>query len=223
MAGGGTGSRGSGAFRSSGGGVVDVSSIQFRTWSEVGDCLGTRNQANYRTYTTPGQDTILQSGLRFIRVPPPGHAGPWNPVEHAAHRLLMWRGLLGEIAFKIGIASDARDRYFNPEFGYVREDTWHFMDVVLEGRADDCRQLEIDLIRAFRGVPGCQNERPGGEGVNPTRTHMCTVYLVVAGAGLGVSLKAACLARRKRLQTSSPEEPAAKRLRMSSDRPATGG
>ena len=116
---------------------------------------------------------------------------------HVVRRLLAWRQLVGPIAFKIGIAADPVDRFRNAEFGYALEGLWHFMDVLLEGPADLCRDLEIRLIAAFGCVPGCYIDKPGGEGVNPTRKHVCSVYVVMANASSGVGLRNACLKRRR--------------------------
>ena len=118
-------------------------------------------------------------------------------MDHVIYRLDMWRRLLGPIVFKIGIAADIRHRYWNSEFGYHREGIWHFMDVVLEGRADICRDMEKSLIHAFRRIPGCYNERPGGEGVSPHCRHMCRVYLVVAEAASGIGLGTAHAQRQR--------------------------
>ena len=181
-------------------GVSEDGSIRFRSWAEVREHVA--NSAlpleKYRTWSVPGQDTVLIGGLRCITLPPPGHVGLWDPCDHAVARLLMWSELLGPIAFKVGIASDTRDRWHCPEHGYARDGCWRFMDVVLEGPANRCRHMEMALVSRCKGVPGCHNERPGGEGVNPTRTHMCRVYWVIAEAGLGISLATACAQRRKR-------------------------
>ena len=40
-------------------------------------------------------------------------------------------------------AMDPDHRFWNPEFGYETERTWHFMDVVWSGPANGSRQLEI--------------------------------------------------------------------------------
>ena len=189
-------------------GVSEDGSIRFRAWAEVREHVA--NSAlpleKYRTWSVPGQDTILIGGLRCITLPPPGHVGLWDPCDHAVARLLMWSELLGPIAFKVGIASDTRDRWHCPEIGYAREERWHFMDVVLEGPANRCRHMEMALVSRCKGVPGCYNVKPGGEGVNPTRTHMCRVYWVIAEAGLGLGLAAACDQRRKRARVYSVPE-----------------
>ena len=63
------------------------------------------------------------------------------------------------------------------------------MDVFWQGPANTCRQVEIYLISATRFVEGSCNEKPGGEGIRPDRTHECYVYLVLAGAGDGIALQ----------------------------------
>ena len=88
-----------------------------------------------------------------------------------------WFAAIGPIVFKVGIGADPDHRFWNPEFGYEAERTWHFMDVVWCGPANECRQLEIDvwcgpanecrqleiyLIYALRGLPGCRTLVQGG-------------------------------------------------------------
>ena len=205
-------SRGATESSSSGQAVVSPSSsvqVVFRNWQDVSEHMANSAvpPAAYQTWTLPGQDTIVLSGLKCITLSPPGHVGPWSPFDYAVGRLLAWKRLLGVITFKIGIASDTADRWHNSAHGYGAEGCWHFMDAVLEGPADRCRELEIALISACRGISGCQNERPGGEGINPTRTHMCRVYLVFAEAGLGVGLQAACQHRRQHAHTANRRHP----------------
>ena len=88
----------------------------------------------------------------------------------------------------------------NTDFGYIKEGIWHFMDVVLQGPANFCRDMECSLIASLQHIPGCQNECPGGEGVSPGRAHMCYVYLVVVGAAGGVSLAESCRRRRQEVR-----------------------
>jgi len=114
---------------------------------------------------------------------------------HALRRFFAWSELLGVMAFKIGIASDPQDRYENAEFGYQHESVWLCMDVVWKGPANQCRELEIRLIRSLQQLPGCYNQRPGGDGVAPHRDHTCFCYMVLAPAGLGRGLASANAAR----------------------------
>ena len=72
-----------------------------------------------------------------------------NPEMCGKQRLAAWLCLLGPAIFKVGIASDPEDRFFSDIFGYVLEERWHFMDVFWQGPANQCRQLEIDLIFAL--------------------------------------------------------------------------
>jgi hypothetical protein len=120
--------------------------------------------------------------------------GPF--FDHAVSRLMMWKRLFGVIVFKVGIAAEPTKRYHEPDFGYAKEGIWRFMDVVVSAPANFCRHLEIELISAFRAVPGCYNEKPGGEGVSKDRVHLCFVYLVVADAGHGHALHISCKRRR---------------------------
>lgn len=114
-----------------------------------------------------------------------------DPVAWGKQRLAAWLCLMGPAIFKVGIASDPCHRFFSCDIGYVLEERWHFMDVFWQGPANECRQVEIDIISATRCVEGSCNEKPGGDGVHPDRTHQCYVYLVLACAGHGISLKKA--------------------------------
>ena len=111
------------------------------------------------------------------------------PLCRGRRVLASWLEVLGPTIFKCGIAADPVDRYFNGETGYVKEERWHFMQVFWQGPADQCRQVEIDFIAETKNVEGCCNEKDGGDGVRPDRTHKCSVYLVLAAVGHGVSLK----------------------------------
>ena len=118
------------------------------------------------------------------------HPLTWQfPCERGMMLLAAWLDAMGPAIFKCGIAADPMDRYFNATHGYVLEDRWHFMHVFWQGPADRCRQVEIDFIAMTKGVEGCCNEKDGGDGVRADRTYECFVYLVLASAGHGISLK----------------------------------
>jgi hypothetical protein len=140
------------------------------------------------------------SSLGIVRTvePPKGNAVVWylppsapmfSNFEHCVRCLVTWMVKLGPLAFKIGIAADPIERWTNSAFGYLHDRQWHVMEVCWRGPANICRALEIDLIAATRGISGCYNDSPGGEGVRPDRTHTCFVYLVCAAAGTGMSLR----------------------------------
>ena len=101
-----------------------------------------------------------------------------------------WLRVLRIAAFKIGIAFDPVDRWWNDEFGYRTEQMWMFMHVMYAGPPQRCRLLEQDLVRSLRNVAGCYNERGGGEGVSATSSSAspCYCYVVFAPAGHGVSV-----------------------------------
>ena len=101
----------------------------------------------------PGQDDILWS-VTFGNLD--------RAYEHALRRFFAWQELLEVMIFKIGIASDPVDRYFNSEFGYAHESCrWLGMDVVWKGPAYDCRTLEMMLINALKPLPGCYDLMKG--------------------------------------------------------------
>jgi len=116
------------------------------------------------------------------------------PLASCLGRLARWLLTFDAVmVFKVGIAHDPVHRWTNPDYGYIRDRVWCTMDLVFAGTSDECRRLEIGLIAATRGLPGCRNERPGGEGIAPGSTSgaACYVYFVVAGAGDGLGLNVA--------------------------------
>ena len=131
------------------------------------------------TICMPAQDALLWSIL-------PGDID--MAYTHALQRYFAWQTLLGVMVFKVGIASDPEDRYFHAEYAYQNEGIWLGMDVVWQGPAYDCRALESKLIASLKPLPGCYNDRDGGDGVAPHRDHTCYCYFVVAPAGQGVGL-----------------------------------
>ena len=167
-----------------------------------GDCC--RGQAVY-AHEVPRQDSAIFVGTKdcYVSIQAMdlamrcgGHLARGPFFDHAVSRLMMWKRLFGVIVFNIGIAAELTKRYHEPHFGYAKEGIWRFMDVVVHGPAIFCRHLEIELISAFKAIPGCYNEKPGGEGVSKDRTHPCFVYLVVADAGHGHALHVSCKRRR---------------------------
>ena len=140
----------------------------------------------------PAQDAIVLSV--------PAAAGiDGEPVQHCCRRLASWLLLMRPAIFKIGIAADVHERFFSEDIGYRHVDgIWRFMDVIWQGPASKCRQMEIDLIKEAGALPGCYNIRGGGDGVRPDREHDCFVYVVLACAADGPDLRRACDNRRSR-------------------------
>ena len=155
---------------------------QFHSWDEV------RNDEAFHRHTLNAASVLDVAQIDNTDA----------AFNHALQRLLHWRDDYGIITFKIGIAADPERRWSNPVYGgYVGEGIWCCMDVVAYGPANRCRQLEIDLISALRGVAGCYNVGPGGEGVHPDREHLCYVYIVIGQAGKGRSLTATAAEMRR--------------------------
>ena len=156
----------------------------------------------------PPQGTIVRSALRDMPdlTDAPAAASLDDVVAVCLGRLGCWLATFGHVAvFKFGICFDPVHRWGNTEFGYVRERTWHLMDLLFVGSAQQCRRLEIAVIGATRGVAGCYNEAPGGEGVaaESVSADPCYCYVVVAAAGHGLSLSRAFDLRVQELARSS--------------------
>ena len=109
------------------------------------------------------------------------------------------------MVFKVGICHDPEHRWLNREYGYIRDRSWHAMDLVYAGTSDECRQLEIGLISVTQSMAGSQNIRPGGEGVaaGSASVATCYVYFVMAGCGHGLGLTSAWAQRTQALRDRS--------------------
>ena len=119
--------------------------------------------------------------------------------------------------FKIGIAFDPEDRWFNQSFGYAHEEQWTFMDVMVVESAANCRWLEEELISMLKPLAGCYNERKGGEGISSRggASPPCHCYAVYAPAGGGIGVHQAWLKRARAANSSRAGQEVAKRYRMS--------
>lgn len=156
---------------------------QFTDWAGVDVFLARRGRGWPPPLGTlaapPPLDVVTRRGLQHFDL---RDASCMPGLLQVLRALSGWRRVLGPIAFKIGIAADPEHRYRNKDFGYVLEHFWQFMHVLLAGNAQRCRLAEMDAIAALRGVPGCHNASPGGEGVASGREHLCYVYIVVRAA-----------------------------------------
>ena len=151
------------------------------------------------TWQLPEQDSIVW------RAPDSPPAASQEGFQADLHRclwfVLAWLRALRIAAFKIGIAFDPLDRWFNGSFGYQKEQMWQFMHVMYVGPPQSCRLLEIALISNLRSIAGCYNERPGGEGVSATSSSSapaCYCYAVYAPAGSGIGMHSSWRQRRQR-------------------------
>jgi len=124
----------------------------------------------------------------------------FGPLPACLWRFATWAASMQRaFAFKVGIAHEPACRW---EL-YHEEETWLFMDVMHQGSPEECRRLEIALIRRLRSFPGCQNIAPGGEGIRAGTTEgTCFCYAVYAPAGDGVGLRQAWIARQRALAFS---------------------
>lgn len=185
--------------------LASADEVAFKSFGHVHHFLESWHAPKALAPQPPDQDSILWDALCDCTASPVvAIEKETAPLMHVIARLAMWHCLMGALVFKIGIAADPLSRYHNLCFGYAREGIWRFMDVLLAGYAFRCRAWEISLIRALKDVPGCYNEKPGGEGVAPTRDHRCFLYLVVADAGGGLGLHASVAKRRRQQLCACP-------------------
>ena len=147
-------------------------------------------------WSMPARNDIIWDALELFR-------GSGVPViGRCLWRIAAWSASLKVCIFKVGIAYDPDHRWRNKDFGYAPEQIWTFMDVLHRGRVAECRALEIDLIARLRDVPGCYNDKPGGEGISAnsaTCSAECHCYAVFAPAGSGLGVHAEWRKRRQLL------------------------
>lgn len=146
-------------------------------------------------WSLPEQDTIIEDDAfdaRHSSVP---------VIQYCLWRIAAWGASMTNICiFKVGVAYDPHHRWHNAEFGYDTEKQWMFMDVMHAGTAEECCVLEKDLIARLKKIPGCRNEKDGGDGIcldNAAELGTCHLYVVFAPAGEGINLYTAWR-RRKR-------------------------
>ena len=148
--------------------------------------------------------------LRQAPEMPPDPVASQGAFESDVHKclwyVLAWIRALSHVAiFKVGIAFDPTHRWTNPEGGYITERCWWFMQVMYRNTPQNCRLWERALIAKVRGIPGCYNERPGGEGVSPDNpVPTCYGYVVFAPAGGGLGVQ---VAWTQQLQRRGPHPP----------------
>lgn len=68
--------------------------------------------------------------------------------------------------YKVGITGNPFRRWSHPTYGYSRDrfERWQGLKVIaITADSFSASLLETMLITAFKGSPGCRNERPGGE------------------------------------------------------------
>ena len=146
-----------------------------------------------RTWALPAHGAIIRALAAPQGLPQSG-----GVLHKCLWRICAWLQAMNNMAaFKVGIAFDPVHRWRNPDFGYMHEHFWLFMDVMHTGSAAECASLERALIASTRHLPGCYNVAPGGEGISPTTVGECRCYVVYAPAGSGLSIRAEWLARRE--------------------------
>ena len=157
-------------------------------------------------------DAISQSfgGPSPVSGDPSLVSGEQAIIGKCCWRFAAWSQVLRDLfAFKIGIAYDPVHRWWNQEFGYNKDQTWMFMDVIHAGSAAQCCWLERALIFRLGSIRGCHNVARGGEGISTVtsaaggESSVCHCYIVYTPAGSGVGLRAAFLARKRQRTTQS--------------------
>ena len=95
----------------------------------------------FATALGPLLPVAIRAGHVAIRSLPQARDGNHHTAfAHCCRQLAAWFAAIGPIVLKVGIAADPGHRFWNPEFGYETERTWHFMDVVWPGPAIECRR-----------------------------------------------------------------------------------
>ena len=159
----------------------------------------------------PEQDAIVDDAISQSSPMSGGPSlvtGEQAIIGKCCWRFAAWSQVLRDVfAFKIGVAYDPVHRWWNEEFGYNKDQTWMFMDVIHAGSAAQCCWLERALIFRLGSIRGCHNASGGGEGISTVtsaaggESPLCHCYIVYAPAGSGVGLRAAFLARKRQRTT----------------------
>ena len=119
--------------------------------------------------------------LAFNLAPARG-GGAAKPGSVLQHCLSMIQSLTSDqlTKFKIGITARPAHRWANSQFGYAQEGYLSMQLLHCERSSRACGFLEAALINMLRGVSGCQNEAPGGEGFSLDNDTESMCYLYVA-------------------------------------------
>lgn len=120
--------------------------------------------------------------LTFNLAPARG-GGPAKPGSVLQHCLSMIQSLTSDqlTKFKVGITARPAHRWANYQFGYALEGYLSMQLLHCEQSSRACGFLEAALIAMLRGVSGCQNEAPGGEGfsLDDDKESMCYLYVAL--------------------------------------------
>ena len=136
-------------------------------------------------WSLPAGDDIIWDGLAST----PNANAP--VITQRLWRIAAGSALLRVCIFKIMFAYDPKHQWLNTDFGYITEERWMFMDVLHRCPVAERCTLETDLITQLGNIPGCYNDKPGGEGISKhstTSSSECYCYdlFAPAGSGLGV-------------------------------------
>ena len=166
--------------RSSGGGVpaVPAETEAVPEVTEVPPAKG-RQQPPHLLAQHP---SCNHPALTLNLVPARG-GGPAKPGSVLQHCLSMIQSLTSDqlTKFKIGITARPAHRWANSQFGYALEGYLSMQLLHCEPSSRACGFLEAALIAMLRGVSGCQNEAPGGEGfsLDDNTESMCYLYVAL--------------------------------------------
>ena len=118
-----------------------------------------------------------------LNLVPARGGGPAKPGSVLQHCLSMIQSLTSDqlTKFKIGITARPAHRWANSRFGYALEGYLSMQLLHCEPSSRACGFLEAALIQMLRGVSGCQNEAPGGEGfsLDDNTESMCYLYVAL--------------------------------------------
>lgn len=118
-----------------------------------------------------------------LNLAPARGGGPAKPGSVLQHCLSMIQSLTSDqlTKFKIGITARPAHRWANSQFGYALEGYLSMQLLHWEPSSRACGFLEAALIAMLRGVSGCQNEAPGGEGfsLDDDTESMCYLYVAL--------------------------------------------
>ena len=85
--------------------------------------------------------------------------------------------------FYIGVSQNPVKRMIDRKYGHATR--WPLMHLLAAGPSPRVGEIEIELLKEFRGTVGCHNVGPGGEGCSSNIDIMAFCY-VLLGQGSGL-------------------------------------
>jgi hypothetical protein len=148
------------------------------------------------------EDRLFTSQLELINrdpfldaILPEGTLTRIDAFKEVHQRVRAWRDSQPfDTVWYVGISRGPSQRFHRLDYGYFMRG-FDTMTVLYFGSPHVCGELECELITAWKGTTGNQNQNPGGENV-PPKGIGCWVYLVSTSLGDDRDLNTKAASRR---------------------------